>query len=378
MTEMSPVNEKDVETPENVFDSDALPIDESMAGLGVVALETISIDDGDPLDDISAEEIEELANTFLSDDPVRDWLNAIAKTPLLTKEDEVRLSRQIEVGLLAERVLAGSEEFREYDEGDRDHLEDIAREGVEAKEHLIRANLRLVVSIATRFQGRGLQLLDLIQEGNIGLIRAVEKFDYKQGYKVSTYATWWIKQALQRAIPNSGSAVRLPVNVHGAIRKMQAVERRMTDDLGREPSESELANELGWSLQRLEDYRVHASNSRDPLSLNTPIGHGDDGDGTLGDLIADRSMPTDARSEVERILLGQILNDALTMFSKRDAEVVRLRFGLGGQEKMTLDDIGKIYGLTRERIRQIERMTIARLRHPAYASGLREYLDDMS
>ena len=347
-------------------------------GPDLTASEEKIIPDSDPI------EKEQLNGSNVSLDGVHDWLNNIAKVPLLTAEQEVQIGKRIEAGLAARAALERWTGFETTLETMTDKyqdlsyeeliqaLQDVARDGEEAKQHMVTANLRLVVSIAKRYERSGLPFEDRIQEGNIGLIRAVEKFDYQKGYKVSTYATWWIKQALQRAIANSSSTVRLPVNVHGAVKKMQYIRRNFIDDIGRDPTEGELAEIFGCSVQQVRAYRTHELNSRDPLSLSTPLGY--DGDGTLEDFVADQSVP-DAGATASHWQLAERLNSLLHLLDEREAQVVRMRYGLDGAQPKKLEEIAEVYGLTSERIRQIVNKAIARLRHPAYAADLHDLRD---
>lgn len=328
-----------------------------------------------------------LNGTDVSEDGVKDWLDHISKIPLLSAEQEVQIARRIEAGLAARAALERWVDFETTLETlggssnglDRksllQDLEEIARDGEDAKQQMITANLRLVVSTAKKYQGRGLSLLDLIQEGNIGLIRAVEKFDHTKGYKFSTYATWWIQQALQRGIANSCSTVRLPVNVHGAVRKMQAVRARLADDLGREPSDEELAETLDWPLSKLWEYEVYGRNSQNPLSLSLSMGRDND-DATLGDFVANKAV-SGVEEESLRWQLAEHLGLVLGMIGERDADVIRMRFGLNGSRPKTLEEVGNFFGVTRERVRQIENKAMQKLRHTSLSSALRGYLEDL-
>ena len=299
-------------------------------------------------------------------DPVKDYLKQIGKVALLNAEQEVELAKRIEAGLFAEEKLA---ETKKMDKKLRANLEWIARDGRNAKNHLLEANLRLVVSLAKRYTGRGMLFLDLIQEGNLGLIRAVEKFDYTKGYKFSTYATWWIRQAITRAMADQARTIRIPVHMVEVINKLARVQRQMLQDLGREPTPEELARELDMTPEKVVEVQKYG---REPISLHTPLG--EEGDSEFGDLIEDSEaiVPSDA---VSFTLLQEQLESVLETLSDREAGVVRMRFGLTDGQPKTLDEIGKVYGVTRERIRQIESKTMSKLRHPSRSQVLRDYLD---
>jgi RNA polymerase primary sigma factor len=300
-------------------------------------------------------------------DPVKDYLKQIGKVPLLNAEQEVDLAKRIEVGLFAEEKLAGAGDNlpREV----RRDLEWVAEDGRRAKDHLLEANLRLVVSLAKRYTGRGMLFLDLIQEGNLGLIRAVEKFDYARGYKFSTYATWWIRQAITRAMADQARTIRIPVHMAEVINKLARAQRQLLQDLGREPTPEELAVELDLTPEKVAEVQQYG---REPVSLHTPLG--EEGDSELGDLIEDSEavQPVDA---VSFILLQEQLHSVLATLSDREAGVVSMRFGLTDGQPKTLDEIGKVYGVTRERIRQIESKTMLKLRLPSRSQALRDYLD---
>jgi RNA polymerase primary sigma factor len=299
-------------------------------------------------------------------DPVKDYLKQIGKVPLLNAEQEVELAKRIEAGLFAEEKLNSGEEF---DEATRRDLEWIIEDGRQAKNHLLEANLRLVVSLAKRYTGRGMLFLDLIQEGNLGLIRAVEKFDYTKGYKFSTYATWWIRQAITRAMADQARTIRIPVHMVEVINKLARVQRQLLQDLGREPTPEELAKELDMTPDKVLEVQKYG---REPISLHTPLG--EDGDSEFGDLIEDSEaiVPADA---VSFTLLQEQLESVLETLSEREAGVIRMRFGLSDGQQKTLDEIGKVYGVTRERIRQIESKTMSKLRHPSRSQVLRDYLE---
>ncbi len=299
-------------------------------------------------------------------DPVKDYLKQIGKVPLLNAEMEVDLAKRIEAGLFAEEKLNSGTKMNATMRGD---FEWIAEDGRRAKNHLLEANLRLVVSLAKRYTGRGMLFLDLIQEGNLGLIRAVEKFDYTKGYKFSTYATWWIRQAITRAMADQARTIRIPVHMVEVINKLARVQRQMLQDLGREPTPDELAKELDMTPEKVVEVQKYG---REPISLHTPLG--EDGDSEFGDLIEDSEaiVPADA---VSFTLLQEQLDSVLDTLSEREAGVVKMRFGLTDGQPKTLDEIGKVYGVTRERIRQIESKTMSKLRHPSRSQVLRDYLD---
>jgi RNA polymerase primary sigma factor len=331
-----------------------------------------------PLTATNGDDEEQIETVDLSDEPidldtddrgasadlVRAYLNGIGRTKLLTAEQEVELAKRIEAGLYAEEVLP---EVRDAElAGD---LMTVAREGRAAKDHLLEANLRLVVSIAKRYTGRGMAFLDLIQEGNLGLIRAVEKFDYTKGYKFSTYATWWIRQAITRAMADQARTIRIPVHMVEVINKLGRIQRELLQDLGREPTPEELAKEMDITPEKVLEIQQYA---REPISLDQTIG--DEGDSQLGDFIED-SEAVVAVDAVSFSLLQDQLQQVLQTLSEREAGVVRLRFGLTDGQPRTLDEIGQVYGVTRERIRQIESKTMSKLRHPSRSQVLRDYLD---
>ena len=299
-------------------------------------------------------------------DPVKDYLKQIGRVALLNAELEVELAMRIEAGLFAEERLNSGEKL---DRSIKRELEWIAEDGKRAKNHLLEANLRLVVSLAKRYTGRGMLFLDLIQEGNLGLIRAVEKFDYTKGYKFSTYATWWIRQAITRAMADQARTIRIPVHMVEVINKLARVQRQMLQDLGREPTPEELAKELDMTPEKVVEVQKYG---REPISLHTPLG--EEGDSEFGDLIEDSEaiVPADA---VSFTLLQEQLHSVLDTLSEREAGVVAMRFGLTDGQPKTLDEIGKVYGVTRERIRQIESKTMSKLRHPSRSQVLRDYLD---
>lgn len=299
-------------------------------------------------------------------DPVKDYLKQIGRVALLNAELEVELAMRIEAGLFAEAKMNSGEKM---ERSFKRELEWIVEDGKRAKNHLLEANLRLVVSLAKRYTGRGMLFLDLIQEGNLGLIRAVEKFDYTKGYKFSTYATWWIRQAITRAMADQARTIRIPVHMVEVINKLARVQRQMLQDLGREPTPEELAKELDMTPEKVVEVQKYG---REPISLHTPLG--EEGDSEFGDLIEDSEaiVPADA---VSFTLLQEQLHSVLDTLSEREAGVVAMRFGLTDGQPKTLDEIGKVYGVTRERIRQIESKTMSKLRHPSRSQVLRDYLD---
>ncbi len=300
-------------------------------------------------------------------DPVKDYLKQIGKVPLLNARQEVELAKRIEAGLFAEHKLAeGSRVLRADQSID---LEQVAEDGRRAKNHLVEANLRLVVSLARRYTGRGMLFLDLIQEGNLGLIRGVEKFDYTRGCKFSTYATWWIRQAITRAMAEQSRTIRLPVHIAEAVSQLARARRQMLQDLGHEPTPGELAAGLDLTPEKLIEVQKHG---REPISLHTPLG--EDGDSEFGDLIED-SEAIQPGEAVSFTLLQEQLASVLGTLSEREAGVVSIRFGLTDGQPKTLDEIGKVYGVTRERIRQIESKAMSNLRHPSRSKALRDYLD---
>jgi len=310
------------------------------------------------------------AELTASADSVRAYLKQIGKVALLNAEEEVELAKRIEAGLYATQLMT---EFAEKGEklpaAQRRDMSWICRDGDRAKNHLLEANLRLVVSLAKRYTGRGMAFLDLIQEGNLGLIRAVEKFDYTKGYKFSTYATWWIRQAITRAMADQARTIRIPVHMVEVINKLGRIQRELLQDLGREPTPEELAKEMDITPEKVLEIQQYA---REPISLDQTIG--DEGDSQLGDFIED-SEAVVAVDAVSFTLLQDQLQSVLETLSEREAGVVRLRFGLTDGQPRTLDEIGQVYGVTRERIRQIESKTMSKLRHPSRSQVLRDYLD---
>jgi RNA polymerase primary sigma factor len=338
--------------------------DETKAKVGEEESETAGyvIRDDDE-DDAPAQQVVTAGATA---DPVKDYLKQIGKVALLNAEQEVELAKRIEAGLFAEEKLNSGDKI---DMKVKRELWWISQDGKNAKNHLLEANLRLVVSLAKRYTGRGMLFLDLIQEGNLGLIRAVEKFDYTKGFKFSTYATWWIRQAITRAMADQARTIRIPVHMVEVINKLARVQRQMLQDLGREPTPDELAKELDMTPEKVVEVQKYG---REPISLHTPLG--EDGDSEFGDLIEDSEavVPADA---VSFTLLQEQLHSVLDTLSEREAGVVSMRFGLTDGQPKTLDEIGKVYGVTRERIRQIESKTMSKLRHPSRSQVLRDYLD---
>lgn len=300
-------------------------------------------------------------------DPVKDYLKQIGRVSLLNAEQEVDLSERIEAGLYAQHLLDTESDGMDFKR--KRELKWAANDGKKAKDHLLEANLRLVVSLAKRYTGRGMLFLDLIQEGNLGLIRAVEKFDWKKGFKFSTYATWWIRQAITRAMADQARTIRVPVHMVEVINKLSRVQRQMLQDLGREPTPDELARELDMPVEKVQEVQKYG---REPISLHTPLG--EDGDSEFGDLIEDTDAiaPSDA---VAFSLLQEQFKQVLETLSPREAGVIKMRYGLEDGQPKTLDDIGRVYGVTRERIRQIESKTMSKLRHPSRSQTLRDFLD---
>jgi RNA polymerase primary sigma factor len=310
------------------------------------------------------------AELTASADSVRAYLKQIGKVALLNAEEEVELAKRIEAGLYATQLMSElTEKGEKLPAAQRRDMVWICRDGDRAKNHLLEANLRLVVSLAKRYTGRGMAFLDLIQEGNLGLIRAVEKFDYTKGYKFSTYATWWIRQAITRAMADQARTIRIPVHMVEVINKLGRIQRELLQDLGREPTPEELAKEMDITPEKVLEIQQYA---REPISLDQTIG--DEGDSQLGDFIED-SEAVVAVDAVSFTLLQDQLQSVLETLSEREAGVVRLRFGLTDGQPRTLDEIGQVYGVTRERIRQIESKTMSKLRHPSRSQVLRDYLD---
>ncbi len=299
-------------------------------------------------------------------DPVKDYLKQIGRVALLNAELEVELATRMEAGLFAEEKLATE---KKIDKKLKRELEWIVEDGKRAKNHLLEANLRLVVSLAKRYTGRGMLFLDLIQEGNLGLIRAVEKFDYTKGFKFSTYATWWIRQAITRAMADQARTIRIPVHMVEVINKLARVQRQMLQDLGREPTPEELAKELDMTPEKVVEVQKYG---REPISLHTPLG--EEGDSEFGDLIEDSEAVKPEESVTFTILQEQLMQ-VLGGLTQREADVIKARYGLTDGQPKTLDEIGKVHGVTRERIRQIESKTMSKLRHPSRSQSLRDYLD---
>ena len=314
----------------------------------------------------------EAANvTMLTGDPVRMYLKEIGKVPLLSAAEEIDLAMKIEAGVAAAAELdKAEEEGRELERREKRRLGRVEQVGIDAKQQLIEANLRLVVSIAKRYVGRGMLFLDLIQEGNLGLIRAVEKFDYTKGFKFSTYATWWIRQAITRAIADQARTIRIPVHMVETINKLVRIQRQLLQELGREPTPEEIGKEMGLPAERVREIQKI---SQEPVSLETPIG--EEEDSQLGDFIEDDAavMPPDAASFS---MLQEQLSKVLDGLAERERKVISLRFGLEDGHPRTLEEVGREFGVTRERIRQIESKTLAKLRHPSRSSKLKDYLED--
>jgi RNA polymerase primary sigma factor len=354
------------EIPPEQMDSILLVLTEE----GVEIVDTTSDMDDDDAADLASRRKraeEELAMKTPTSDPVRMYLKEIGKVPLLTAEEEVDLAKRIEAGLFAsEKIQTPGKKIAEKL---RRELEAIERDGQIAKRKLVEANLRLVVSIAKRYVGRGMLFLDLIQEGNLGLIRAVEKFDYTKGYKFSTYATWWIRQAITRAIADQARTIRIPVHMVETINKLIRIQRQLLQDLGREPTPEEIAHEMDLTPDKVREI---LKVSQEPVSLETPIG--EEEDSHLGDFIEDSDavVPIDAASF---ILLQEQLDSVLHTLSEREKKVIQLRFGLTDGHPRTLEEVGREFGVTRERIRQIESKTLSKLRHPSRSQKLRDYLE---
>ena len=334
---------------------------------GIEVVDTSKEDDDEFASDALARKEDELAaRSAGTGDPVKMYLKSIGRVPLLTAIEEVDLSKKVEAGLFAAEKLATE---KKIPPALRRELEVIVREGAAAKDKLVEANLRLVVSIAKRYVGRGMLFLDVIQEGNLGLIRAVEKFDYTKGYKFSTYATWWIRQAITRAIADQARTIRIPVHMVETINKVVRVQRQLLQDLGREPTMEEIGKEVDLPPEKVEEVLKIA---QDPVSLETPIG--EEGDSHLGDFIEDSDavVPVDAASF---IMMQEQLESVLHSLTDREKKVVQLRFGLTDGHPRTLEEVGREFGVTRERIRQIESKTLSKLRHPSRSQKLRDYLE---
>ena len=375
MTEVEDDEELELESPEEIVAEAAalvditaveeeLPEEEPEDGDKIVVPEGALVLSNREEEDIPAQST---TITGATADPVKDYLKQIGKVALLNAELEVELAKRIEAGLFAEEKLATDKRLSKEMERD---LKWVVKDGQRAKSHLLEANLRLVVSLAKRYTGRGMQFLDLIQEGNLGLIRAVEKFDYTKGYKFSTYATWWIRQAITRAMADQARTIRIPVHMVEVINKLARVQRQLLQDLGREPTPEELARELDMTPEKVVEVQKYG---REPISLSTPLG--EDGDSEFGDLIEDTEavVPADA---VGFTMLQRELERILDSLHPREAGVIRSRFGLGDGVQKTLDQIGEEFGVTRERIRQIESKTMSKLRHPSRSQMLRDYLEN--
>ena len=373
--EEAPEDGEEIDPEELAAEIEDVVVEEPPAMVEAAATDAASsATDGDfEWDDEESEALKQArrdAELTASADSVRAYLKQIGKVPLLNAEQEVELAKRIEAGLYAAERLRACEEGEEKLERtmERD-LRWIGRDGERAKNHLLEANLRLVVSLAKRYTGRGMLFLDLIQEGNLGLIRAVEKFDYTKGYKFSTYATWWIRQAITRAMADQARTIRIPVHMVEVINKLGRIQRELLQDLGREPTPEELAKEMDITPEKVLEIQQYA---REPISLDQTIG--DEGDSQLGDFIED-SEAVVAVDAVSFSLLQDQLQQVLQTLFEREAGVVRLRFGLTDGQPRTLDEIGQVYGVTRERIRQIESKTMSKLRHPSRSQVLRDYLD---
>nr|WP_221378754.1 MULTISPECIES: RNA polymerase sigma factor [Actinoplanes] len=367
--------EGEIDPEELAAEIEDVVVEEPAAMVAAAATDAASsATDGDfEWDDEESEALKQArrdAELTASADSVRAYLKQIGKVPLLNAEQEVELAKRIEAGLYAAERLRACDEGEEKLERNMERdLRWIGRDGERAKNHLLEANLRLVVSLAKRYTGRGMAFLDLIQEGNLGLIRAVEKFDYTKGYKFSTYATWWIRQAITRAMADQARTIRIPVHMVEVINKLGRIQRELLQDLGREPTPEELAKEMDITPEKVLEIQQYA---REPISLDQTIG--DEGDSQLGDFIED-SEAVVAVDAVSFSLLQDQLQQVLQTLSEREAGVVRLRFGLTDGQPRTLDEIGQVYGVTRERIRQIESKTMSKLRHPSRSQVLRDYLD---
>ena len=355
---------------------------DSLEALGIVletgeALEVDSVDDIEPtmeaIDEIKEEELvdpNELVDSFSIDDPVRMYLKEIGKVPLLSADEEVALATAMSEKLAAEAKIAASEESGEaLPEAELAELKKVISTGETAKQKLAEANLRLVVSIAKRYVGRGMLFLDLIQEGNLGLIKAVEKFDYTKGYKFSTYATWWIRQAISRAIADQARTIRIPVHMVETINKVIRVSRQLLQELGHDPSPEEISEEMGMPLDKVREILKIA---QEPVSLETPIG--EEEDSHLGDFIPDEgaSEPSEAASFT---LLQEQLVDVLSTLTPREEKVLKLRFGIEDGRPRTLEEVGREFNVTRERIRQIEAKALRKLRHPSRSKKLKDFLN---
>lgn len=330
--------------------------------------------DEDALLDVDGEEDIEVEKIDLSvpegtniEDPVRMYLKEIGKVPLLSAEEEIELAQKMEAGEMAKSQL--EEAGDDLDDEAKKELQKLVAQGDYAKKKLAEANLRLVVSIAKRYVGRGMLFLDLIQEGNLGLIKAVEKFDYRKGYKFSTYATWWIRQAITRAIADQARTIRIPVHMVETINKLIRVSRQLLQELGREPTPEEIAEEMDIPVERVREI---LKISQEPVSLETPIG--EEEDSHLGDFIQDENVPVPADAAAFTLLKEQLV-EVLSTLTEREQKVLRLRFGLDDGRARTLEEVGKVFNVTRERIRQIEAKALRKLRHPSRSRKLRDYLE---
>jgi RNA polymerase sigma factor (sigma-70 family) len=356
-TTRSPRRAKADTAPPAQLDSAAVATDAAVEVTTDAVVEETPLTSGPDLDEAAT-----------SADLVRVYLNEIGKVALLTAADEVELAKRIEAGLYAQHLLSAPNDFGA---ARKRELRAIVVDGERAKDHLLRANLRLVVSLAKRYTGHGMPFLDLIQEGNLGLIRAVEKFDYTKGFKFSTYATWWIRQAISRAMADQSRTIRLPVHLVEQVNKLQRIRREMNQELGREANHAELATQLDITEERVREL---IDLSRDLVSLDQTVGADDDA--SLGDFIADERSSSAAEAVVESGLMRAQLLGVLNTLDAREAAVVRMRYGLDGGQPKTLDEIGRTFKLSRERIRQIERETMAKLRHPSRSQVLRDYLEN--
>lgn len=358
-------SESEPEPEDDDDEDDEPPVEENPKAKGAFVVR--DDDDDEVLAPAGTNPKRRVVTTGATADPVKDYLKQIGRVSLLNAEQEVDLSERIEAGLYAQHLLETEGDNLEFKR--KRELKWAAADGKKAKDHLLEANLRLVVSLAKRYTGRGMLFLDLIQEGNLGLIRAVEKFDWKKGFKFSTYATWWIRQAITRAMADQARTIRVPVHMVEVINKLSRVQRQMLQDLGREPTPDELARELDMPVEKVQEVQKYG---REPISLHTPLG--EDGDSEFGDLIEDTDAiaPSDA---VAFSLLQEQFKQVLETLSPREAGVIKMRYGLEDGQPKTLDDIGRVYGVTRERIRQIESKTMSKLRHPSRSQTLRDFLD---
>ncbi|RMG75982.1 MAG: sigma-70 family RNA polymerase sigma factor [Chloroflexi bacterium] len=346
--------------------------------LGIEIRQDIDLDDRLSIsDDMEGDfEPEELLNdpsvgditAVSADDPVGLYFRQMAQEPLLTAEEEIRLAKRIEIGKKAQERLNRPSTYENYSEKWIYHMQRLVRDGQRAREHLGRANTRLVVSIAKRYMGQGLPFPDLIQEGNVGLMRAVDKYDYKRGNRFSTYATWWIRQAITRALAQKTRTIRIPLHMTERIRQMYRIAQSMEQSMGRRPSPEEIADEMDLPAETI---RSMMDASQHAIALERPVG--DDGDSEFGDFIEDQESPSPVESATQH-LLEETIEEVLSELSPRQSHILRLRFGLGGGEPHTLEEIANKFGLSRERIRQLEKEALRRLRHPRLAHNLRDYL----